>query len=189
MTTSFKRVEMKFLSLSQMFKLLLWASRQVRARVQTYNTFIQVLQVIMYHEWAVSHCDNVTIQYQPINSCSTLLCITRSDSMAALCVLPQIYWKLLPQLAHTWQVDLTSSDFAFNWLVFISSTCHLPFHTSFPESASGEQAVWSATGSPIAFLGKTKIPNFARHLRLTRLCLSASNKVDGDHDDHDDQDE
>ena len=39
----------EFLSLSQMFKLLLWASRQVRARVQTYNTFIQVLQVLMYH--------------------------------------------------------------------------------------------------------------------------------------------
>ena len=103
----------EFLSLSQMFKLLLWASRQVRARVQTYNTFIQVLQVIMYHEGAVSHCDNVTIQYQPINCCSTLLCKTRSDSMA-ICVLPQIYWKLLPQLAHTRQVDLTSSVSVFN---------------------------------------------------------------------------
>ena len=143
----------------------------------------------MYHEWAVSHCDNVTIQYQPINCCPTLLCKTRSDSMVAICVLPQIYWKLLPQLAYTWQVDLTSSDFVFNRSVFTSSTCHLPFHTSFPESASGEQAVWSATESPIAFLGKTKIPNFARHHRLTRRCLSASNKVDGDHDDHDDHDD
>ena len=100
---------------------------------------------------------------------------------------PQIYWKLLPQLAHTRQVDSKSSDFVFNRLVFTSSTCHLPFHTSFPESASGEQAIWSATESPIAFLGKTKIPNFARHHRLTRRCLSASNKVDGDHDDQDEQ--
>ena len=61
--------------------------------------------------------------------------------------------------------------------------------SSFPESALGEQAGWSATESPIAFLGKTKIPNFAKHHRLTRRCLSASNKVDGDHDDQDDQDE
>ena len=143
----------------------------------------------MHHERAVSNCDNVTMQYQPINYCSTLLCKTRSDSMVALCVLPQIYWKLLPQLAHTRQVDLTLSVSVFNRSVFTSSTCHLLFHTSFPEFASGEQAVWSATESPIAFLGKTKIPNFAKHHRLTRRCLSASNKADGDHDDHDDQDE
>ena len=31
-----------------------------------------------------------------------------------MCFLPQIYWKLLPQLAHTRQVDLTLSVSVFN---------------------------------------------------------------------------
>ena len=134
--------------------------------------------------------DNVTIQYQPINCCSTLYYAKRDLTPWHYVFSPRstgnsyrsshILGRLTKHYLSLFLIDRS---------IFTSSTCHLPFHTSVPESASGEQAVWSATESPIAFLGKTKIPNFAKHHRLTRRCLSASNKVDGDHDDQDEQDE